>query len=45
MFPSNKSYFRCKRDALEFPNEDNKEYIVISSSEDEKWALISRDEQ
>jgi hypothetical protein len=33
MFPDNKSYFRCKRDALELSVEDDKEYIVISSSE------------
>jgi hypothetical protein len=34
MFPGNKSYFRCKRDALEVPAEDDNEYIEISSSEE-----------
>ena len=35
MFPGNKSYFRCKIDGLAFLAEDDKEYVVISSGEEE----------
>jgi hypothetical protein len=33
MFPDNKSYFRCKKDGLKLPEDDDKEYISVSSSE------------
>ena len=36
MFFSNKSYFKCKQEGLELLVEDNKEYVVISSSEKEE---------
>jgi hypothetical protein len=35
MFPGNKSYFRCKMDGLELPVEDDKEYVEISSSDED----------
>ena len=36
IFPSNKSYFKCKIKGLAFFAKDNKEYIVISSNKEEK---------
>jgi len=36
IFPSNKSYFKCKIKGLVFLAKDNKEYIVISSNKEEE---------
>ena len=36
MFLGNKSYFKCKIEGLAFLARDNKEYVVISSSKEEK---------
>jgi len=36
IFPGNKSYFKCKMEGLAFLAKDNKEYMVISSSEEEE---------
>jgi len=36
MFLSNKLYFRYKIEGLAFLARDNKEYVVISSSKEEK---------
>ena len=36
MFLSNKLYFKCKIEGLAFFAKDNKEYVVISSSKEEK---------
>jgi hypothetical protein len=36
IFLGNKLYFKCKIEGLAFLAKDNKEYIVISSSKEEK---------
>ena len=36
IFPSNKSYFKCKIKGLKLLIKDNKEYIVILSSKKEE---------
>jgi len=36
MFLGNKLYFRCKMEGLAFLARDNKEYVVIFSSEEEE---------
>jgi hypothetical protein len=36
IFLGNKSYFRCKIKGLAFLARDDKEYVVISSSEEEE---------
>jgi hypothetical protein len=36
MFLGNKLYFKCKMEGLAFFARDDKEYIVISSSEEEE---------
>ena len=32
MFLNNKLYFKCKKDRLKLPKDDNKEYISVSSN-------------
>jgi hypothetical protein len=34
IFPGNKSYFKCKQEGLEVLARDDKEYLVISDSDE-----------